>query len=77
MENEKKLKHKNIPDNQGKFMYEHGFFDTVAKKWFCSYFMNSKEWMEIHDYLPPSKESDLPDDDFEVTAVTAGDVKGT
>lgn len=77
MENEKKLKHKNMPDNQGYFMYEHGFFDSVAKKWFCSYFMSSKEWMEIHDYLPPSKEGDLPDDDFEVTAVTAGDVKGT
>lgn len=54
-----------MPDNQGNFMYEHGFFDSVAKKWFCSYFMSSKEWMEIHDYLPPCKESDLPDDDFD------------
>lgn len=58
-------------------MCEHGFFDTVAKKWFCSYFMDSEEWMEIHDYMPPSTETDLPDDNLHATGGISGDVKGS
>ncbi|HJT84849.1 MAG TPA: hypothetical protein VJ697_10235 [Nitrososphaeraceae archaeon] len=33
-------------------MYEHGFYHPELKKWYCSYFMDEKEWMDIHDYLP-------------------------
>jgi hypothetical protein len=33
-------------------MYEHGFYHPNLKKWYCSYFMDEKEWLEIHDYLP-------------------------
>jgi hypothetical protein len=33
-------------------MYEHGFYDPHSKKWYCSYFMNEEEWLNIHDYLP-------------------------
>ena len=32
-------------------MYEHGFYHPKIKKWYCSYFMDEKEWLEIHDYL--------------------------
>ena len=33
-------------------MYEHGFYQQNLKKWYCSYFMDEKEWLDIHDYLP-------------------------
>lgn len=33
-------------------MYEHGFYEPHLKKWYCSYFMDEKEWLDIHDYLP-------------------------
>ncbi len=32
-------------------MYEHGFYHHDLKKWYCNYFMDEKEWLEIHDYL--------------------------
>ena len=46
-------------------MYQHGYFDLVTRKWFCSYFMDTKEWMEIHDYMPTFEASNLSDDDSE------------
>ncbi len=33
-------------------MPEHGFYDPQLEKWYCSYFMDEEEWMNIHDYLP-------------------------
>lgn len=33
-------------------MHEHGFYDPHLKKWYCSYFMDEEEWLNIHDYLP-------------------------
>ena len=33
-------------------MHEHGFYHTELKKWYCSYFMDEKEWLDIHNYLP-------------------------
>jgi hypothetical protein len=33
-------------------MPEHGFYDPHLEKWYCSYFMDEEEWMNIHDYLP-------------------------
>jgi hypothetical protein len=33
-------------------MHEHGFYDSHLKKWYCSYFMDEAEWLDIHDYLP-------------------------
>ena len=37
-------------------MHEHGSYDSHNKKWFCSYFMTLDEWIDIHDYMPPSSE---------------------
>lgn len=37
-------------------MYEHGYYDSQNKKWFCSYFMTLDEWIDIHDYMPPNSE---------------------
>jgi hypothetical protein len=34
-------------------MHQHGFYDPHLKKWYCSYFMDEEEWLNIHDYLPP------------------------
>ncbi len=39
-------------------MYEHGSFDSNLKKWYCSYFMDEKEWLDVHDYLPNQFTSD-------------------
>ena len=33
-------------------MPQHGFFDKGTQKWFCGYFMNKEEWVDIHDYSP-------------------------
>ncbi|HEX2487693.1 MAG TPA: hypothetical protein VHJ57_03830 [Nitrososphaeraceae archaeon] len=33
-------------------MHEHGFYDPHLKKWYCNYFMDEEEWLDIHDYLP-------------------------
>lgn len=43
-------------------MYDHGFYDSNNKKWFCTYFMNLDEWLDIHDYMPSIHEtnSSLP-----------------
>ena len=33
-------------------MNEHGFYNPNLKKWYCSYFMDEEEWLNVHDYLP-------------------------
>jgi hypothetical protein len=33
-------------------MHQHGFYDPDLKKWYCGYFMDEEEWLNIHDYLP-------------------------
>ncbi|MGD1835354.1 MAG: hypothetical protein ACPKPY_12360 [Nitrososphaeraceae archaeon] len=41
-------------------MPKHGFFDKITRKWFCGYFMDKEEWLDIHDYSPdnPVESSD-------------------
>lgn len=33
---------------------QHGDFDPQQQKWFCSYWMDNEEWLDIHDYAPPT-----------------------
>jgi len=33
-------------------MSQHGDHDPQLQKWYCSYWMTQKEWLEIHDYAP-------------------------
>jgi len=33
---------------------QHGDFDPKQQKWFCSYWMSQEEWLDIHDYAPPT-----------------------
>jgi hypothetical protein len=32
----------------------HGDYDQQQQKWFCKYWMTEKEWLDIHDYAPPT-----------------------
>ena len=33
-------------------MPEHGDYDS--QKWYCGYWMTEQEWLDIHDYAPPT-----------------------
>jgi len=35
-------------------MPEHGNHDPQQQKWFCSYWVTQEEWLDIHDYAPPT-----------------------
>jgi hypothetical protein len=35
-------------------MPHHGDYDQEKSKWFCSRWMDEKEWLEIHGYSPIS-----------------------
>jgi hypothetical protein len=35
-------------------MQEHGDYDKESAKWYCSYWMSTMEWEEVHDYSPPT-----------------------
>jgi len=35
-------------------MSQHGDYDQQQQKWYCGYWMNQEEWLDIHDYVPPS-----------------------
>jgi hypothetical protein len=35
-------------------MPEHGIYDTRQQKWYCGYWMVQEEWLDIHDYPPPT-----------------------
>ena len=35
-------------------MQEHGDYDKESAKWYCSYWMSTVEWEEVHDYSPPT-----------------------
>jgi hypothetical protein len=48
---------------------QHGDYDTQQQKWFCDYWMSQEEWLDIHNYAPPTllqdeeKESVTKEDD--------------
>jgi len=35
-------------------MPEHGDYDSQQQKWYCGYWMTQEEWLDIHDYAPPT-----------------------
>jgi hypothetical protein len=35
-------------------MSHHGDYDAQQQKWYCGYWMIQDEWLEIHDYSPPT-----------------------
>ncbi len=35
-------------------MPEHGDYDSQTRKWYCGYWMDEEEWLDIHDYAPPT-----------------------
>ena len=47
-------------------MQQHGSYDQQQQKWFCGYWMGQEEWLDIHDYAPPTlpqEEADEEDED--------------
>jgi hypothetical protein len=42
-------------------MPEHGEFDPKTKRWFCNYWMNKQEWMDVHHY-PATKATEIADE---------------
>jgi hypothetical protein len=34
-------------------MPQHGDYDQ-QQKWYCGYWMGQEEWVDIHDYAPPT-----------------------
>ncbi|HEV8405372.1 MAG TPA: hypothetical protein VGQ13_05635 [Nitrososphaera sp.] len=46
-------------------MSQHGDHDQ-QQKWYCSYWMTQEEWLDIHDYAPPTlqqQEDQLEEDE--------------
>ena len=35
-------------------MPQHGDYDQQQQKWHCGYWMTQEEWLDIHDYAPPT-----------------------
>jgi len=35
-------------------MPQHGDYDQQQLKWYCSYWMTTEEWLDVHDYSPPT-----------------------
>jgi hypothetical protein len=35
-------------------MPQHSDCDQQQQNWFCSYWMTQEEWLDVHDYAPPS-----------------------
>jgi len=33
---------------------QHGDSDLQQEKWFCGYWMSQEEWLDIHNYAPPT-----------------------
>jgi len=33
---------------------QHGEYDSKQQKWFCGYWMSQEEWLDVHDYSPPT-----------------------
>jgi len=36
---------------------EHGDYDKKNQKWFCSRWIDKKQWLEIHGYAPTSTDN--------------------
>jgi hypothetical protein len=33
---------------------QHGDYDAQQQKWFCGYWMSQEEWLDVHNYAPPT-----------------------
>ncbi|HVE37508.1 MAG TPA: hypothetical protein VNA18_04870 [Nitrososphaeraceae archaeon] len=44
-------------------MPQHGDYDQEKLRWFCSKWVDKKEWLEIHGYSPISAEIELEERD--------------
>jgi len=44
---------------------QHGDYDQQQQKWYCGYWMTQQEWLDIHDYAPPTlqQQEDQPEED--------------
>jgi len=46
-------------------MPEHGDYDPQQQKWYCGYWMVQDEWLDIHDYAPPTLQQEAAQADEE------------
>ena len=37
---------------------QHGDYDSKQQKWLCGYWMSQEEWLDIHNYAPPTLRQD-------------------
>jgi len=44
---------------------QHGDYDQQQQRWYCGYRMTQQEWLDIHDYAPPTlqQQEDQPEED--------------
>lgn len=42
-------------------MPNHGDYDEITTRWYCSYWMTKEEWLDIHDYSVSEAESKYQD----------------
>lgn len=47
-------------------MPQHGDYDQKSAKWFCSIWVDKKEWLETHGYPPLATNFDTDDEEEEV-----------
>lgn len=53
-------------------MPQHGDYDQKSAKWFCSNWVDKKEWLEIHGYSPLATNFDTEEEDEEEEVVESG-----
>ena len=46
-------------------MPKHGDYDPQQQKWYCGYWMVQDEWLDIHDYAPPTLQQEAGQADEE------------
>lgn len=49
-------------------MPQHGDYDQEKIRWYCSRWMDKKQWHEIHGYSPVATEIDLDEKDVTATS---------
>jgi hypothetical protein len=45
---------------------EHGDYDKKNQKWFCSRWIDKKQWLEIHGYTPTSTDNKSDEEEQDV-----------
>jgi hypothetical protein len=44
-------------------MPQHGDYDQEKLRWFCSRWLDQKEWLEVHGYSPISAEIEVDENE--------------